>query len=260
MLELYESFPGSEAEDGLSPYAVSSEVWMVPCTVDVRNNVFVPMSRPADESAMERGTMRQAWTSKEDEALQSIITLRGTKAWTSVAAELNMYVHQGRQRRHGKQCRERWFNHLDPNLRKGNWTAAEDLLILEKQLELGNHWSEISKLLTGRNENNVKNRWKSMTKKAEKELPPGTDIVRWLISERKDRQVETTECVNEFPPVREETRREAAPLLPLPMRSANRVRKRQRTLEQPEETIEWEPFQPEETEELLKSPSLFLSI
>ncbi len=22
----------------------------------------------------------------------------------------------------GKQCRERWYNHLDPNIKKGDWT------------------------------------------------------------------------------------------------------------------------------------------
>jgi hypothetical protein len=40
----------------------------------------------------------------------------------------------------GKQCRERWFNHLDPAVRKGDWTVEEDRLIWEKQQEIGNKW------------------------------------------------------------------------------------------------------------------------
>ena len=31
----------------------------------------------------------------------------------------------------GKQCRERWFNHLYLEVKKGEWTAEEDLLISE---------------------------------------------------------------------------------------------------------------------------------
>ena len=32
---------------------------------------------------------------------------------------------------------------------RGGWSADEDDLILEKQAQLGNRWSEIAKLLTG---------------------------------------------------------------------------------------------------------------
>ena len=30
-----------------------------------------------------------------------------------------------------KQCRERWHNHLNPNIKKERWTEAEDLAIIE---------------------------------------------------------------------------------------------------------------------------------
>ena len=38
--------------------------------------------------------------------------------WSVIAAAVN-----GRL---GKQVRERWYNHLDPTLNKGPWTAEED--------------------------------------------------------------------------------------------------------------------------------------
>lgn len=60
--------------------------------------------------------------------------------------------------RSGKQCRERWLNHLDVRVRKSNWTCKEDEVLCEAQGKLGNKWSEISKLLPGRAENAVKNR------------------------------------------------------------------------------------------------------
>ena len=31
----------------------------------------------------------------------------------------------------GKQCRERWFNHLAPEVKKGEWPAEEDRLIMD---------------------------------------------------------------------------------------------------------------------------------
>ena len=33
----------------------------------------------------------------------------------------------------GKQCRERWFNHLDPDIKKGDWTPDEDAVLFETQ-------------------------------------------------------------------------------------------------------------------------------
>ena len=60
--------------------------------------------------------------------------------------------------RSGKQCRERWLNHLDTRVRKSAWTGGEDVVLCEAQGRLGNKWSEISKLLPGRAENAVKNR------------------------------------------------------------------------------------------------------
>lgn len=40
--------------------------------------------------------------------------------------------------RMGKQCRERWFNHLDPGIKKGDWTLAEDKILYEAQKQFGN--------------------------------------------------------------------------------------------------------------------------
>lgn len=34
----------------------------------------------------------------------------------------------------GKQCRERWSNHLDPALRKGEWSKEEDLNLILAQV------------------------------------------------------------------------------------------------------------------------------
>jgi len=61
--------------------------------------------------------------------------------------------------RSGKQCRERWHNHLNPNISKVEWTAQEDATIVFLQKKWGNQWANIAKYLPGRSDNAVKNRY-----------------------------------------------------------------------------------------------------
>jgi hypothetical protein len=143
-------------------FPLTTEVWMVPCRV-TQKKLFSPINRPLDEAnAKSVLNSRNAWQPLEDLTLKKIIKSRGPKNWSSVAKELNKDLHESLPVRIGKQCRERWLNHLDPSLIKTKWTNIEDKLLLKKQKELGNKWSEIAKSLTGRTENQVKNRWKSL--------------------------------------------------------------------------------------------------
>ncbi|KAJ8904275.1 hypothetical protein NDN08_000798 [Rhodosorus marinus] len=110
---------------------------------------------------------KSLWTKDEDETLLSLMEETKSKSWTLLAKQLH--------NRTGKQCRERWVNHLDPNINKNPWTAAEDLKLIKLQAQLGNRWVEFTRELPQRSENSVKNRWNLIMKRRSAKLR-GSDL------------------------------------------------------------------------------------
>ena len=183
-------------------------MWIL-CKPDFSRGVFVPVFSLNDFGYVKNGetpvepltpcqppspapklTSRSTWAVEEDRLLFELVLQHGISSWTKIANHLNREIHAEVAVRLGKHCRERWYNHLNPELNSNfhsetEWSRQEDLKLIKLQLDMGNSWSKIAKEMTGRTENSVKNRWHSLIRKTRTSLKLSHDsqiaVVRKLL-------------------------------------------------------------------------------
>jgi hypothetical protein len=98
-----------------------------------------------------------SWSREEDERIMLGVEQYG-RGWSLIAKYLFT-------NRNAKQIRDRYTNYLDPDIKKGRFCLAEDLLILDLFTTYGPKWSLIQKHLKYRSTDAIKNRYNSSIKR-----------------------------------------------------------------------------------------------
>jgi len=104
------------------------------------------------------GVRKGQWQDYEDAIVIEAVTTSTEQPftrWSDLAQKLPGRV--------GKQIRDRWVNHLNPNINHLPFTREDDLLLFKAHEKLGKRWVEISTKYfnSTRSENHIKNRWYS---------------------------------------------------------------------------------------------------
>ena len=129
--------------------------------------------------------VKGSWTREEDEVIIKFVAEVGAKNWATLAEKLPGRV--------GKQCRERWVNHLNPNLNKDPWTVEEDQQLINLHATMGNCWTKIATFFPGRTDNNIKNRWNTTLKKRLERLEKGQPLI--MKKGRKPKQIKPSQHI-----------------------------------------------------------------
>ncbi|KAG0677842.1 hypothetical protein C6P40_000726 [Pichia californica] len=116
-----------------------------------------------------RKAIRNAWNIDEDKCLKKLLIEQHIKNnkldvynnehidikqidWFDIASKM-------KTKRKGKECKKRWVSSLDPFLRKGKWTQAEDDALINAFKKHGASWQKVASEIKGRNEDQCSKRY-----------------------------------------------------------------------------------------------------
>uniref|UniRef100_A0A7S4AA48 Uncharacterized protein n=1 Tax=Pseudo-nitzschia australis TaxID=44445 RepID=A0A7S4AA48_9STRA len=141
-------------EDEILRHAIAEEgngkiVWCKISELYFRESRSAAQCKVRWNNHVQPGIVRGEWGHHEDQIILKMVSDGCT--WKKVANVL-----PGRT---NESIRYRYVNQLDPKLKKTPWNKVEDDILFATQSRVGNKWSEIGKLLPGRSDNAVKNRY-----------------------------------------------------------------------------------------------------
>lgn len=141
------------------------------------------------EKCLDPALTKGPFTAEEDNLIVQFVSTYGPRSWPRISELL--------PNRSSKQCRERWFNHLDPSINKSPWTPEEDQIIFQQHLKIGGKWSTIAKMVPGRSDNAIKNRWNSSISKRVQVNEQGE---QYILPDSSKRHYNSSKTKKERPP------------------------------------------------------------
>lgn len=107
---------------------------------------------------------RKLWTDEEDRLLRRETATKGAddSAWADIAALMKQFGYK----KTAKQCRERWMNHINPELLRSEWRPEDNKRLLDLHEKTGSHWKNIAVHFPGRTDNSIKNQFFSLVRKS----------------------------------------------------------------------------------------------
>ncbi|KAK1381790.1 putative transcription factor MYB-HB-like family [Heracleum sosnowskyi] len=104
------------------------------------------------------------WSSEVQNLINDILREQiwnhGTDNWAIIASKFKDKTT--------RQCRRRWYTYLNSDFQTRGWSPEEDMFLCEAQKIFGNRWTEIAKVVSGRTDNAVKNRFSTLCEKRAK--------------------------------------------------------------------------------------------
>lgn len=79
------------------------------------------------------------WKNTEDEILKAAVMKYGKNQWARVASLMN--------RKNSKQCKARWYEWLDPSIKKTEWNKEEEEKLLHMAKLMPNQWRTIAPIV-----------------------------------------------------------------------------------------------------------------
>ncbi|CAD8125363.1 unnamed protein product [Paramecium sonneborni] len=154
------------SRDGIHIRKIPTQVWEE--VVQLISRRTVEQCKNKWNDLLKLSLQQIPWTQEQDEYLIQLINQSKEEGmqnkWCNLANLLNLQFKDSP--RTGKQCRERWNNHLNPDINRHPWSIEEDIELLELVKKKQKKWAFISKILKSkRSENAVKNRYNCLLKK-----------------------------------------------------------------------------------------------
>jgi pre-mRNA-splicing factor CDC5/CEF1 len=101
------------------------------------------------------------WRNTEDEILKAAVMKYGKNQWSRIASLLH--------RKSAKQCKARWYEWLDPSIKKTEWSREEDEKLLHMAKLMPTQWRTIAPIV-GRTAAQCLERYEYLLDKAQKKL------------------------------------------------------------------------------------------